>query len=67
VAMGVKGCVVEAVVDFVGEDEDVMLHAEVADSEELGVGEDFADGVVRGVYDDHARLRCYGGFEFGHI
>lgn len=34
---------------FVGEDEDVMFYAEVADGLKFGAGEDFADGVVAGL------------------
>lgn len=48
--------VVETVVDFVGEDYDVVFYAEFADCEEFLASEDFADGVVRGVDDDHLRL-----------
>jgi len=38
--------VVEAVVDFVGQDDDLVLYAEVGDLLEFGFGVDFADGVV---------------------
>lgn len=40
----------EAVVDFVGEDEDVVFYAEVADGLEFGFGKDFADGVMAGPF-----------------
>lgn len=43
-----EGGIGEAVVDFVGEDEDVVFYAEVADGLELGFGEYFTDGVVAG-------------------
>ncbi|KAB8345847.1 hypothetical protein FH972_022902 [Carpinus fangiana] len=56
-----EGAVVEAVVDLVAEDEDVVLDAQVADGLQLGAREDLADGVVRRVEHDHARLGCDGG------
>ena len=40
-----------------------MLDAEGADCFEFGLGEDFADGVVGGVKDNHAGLGGYGVFE----
>ena len=62
-----EGDVVETVVDFVGEDEDFVLEAKVANGGEFGLGEDFADWVVGGVEDDHLSFGCDGGFEFGHV
>ncbi len=44
-----------------------MFEAEGADGGEFGFGEDFADGVVGGVEDDHFGLGGYGGFEFGEV
>lgn len=41
-----EGDVEQAVVDFVGQDDEVMLHAEVADALQFGSGEDFPDGVM---------------------
>lgn len=40
-----EGDVVEAIVDLVGQDDDVVLDAEVADALELLLAEDLADGV----------------------
>ena len=48
-----EGDVVEAVVDFVGDDEDGVGEAEGADAFEFGFREDFADGVVGRVEDEH--------------
>ena len=59
--------VVEAVVDFVAEDEDVVFYAEVADSLEFVAGEDFADGVVGRVEHDHAGAWRDGCFELGEV
>ena len=59
--------VVEAVVDFVREEDQAVLDAEVADGEEFLPREDLADGVVWGVDDDHARARGDGCLELGHI
>ena len=58
-----EGDVVKAVVDFVGEDENVVLDAEAADGFEFGFGEDFADGVVGGVEDNHAGFGVDGVFK----
>lgn len=41
-----EGDVVESVVDFVGEDDNVVLYGEGADAFEFFFGHDFADGVV---------------------
>lgn len=49
--------VVQAVVDFVGEDEDVVLDAQVANGLQFVAAEHFAHRVVRRVDDDHARAR----------
>ena len=38
--------VVQAVIDFIGEDQDFMLDAEGSDFLEFGGGEDFADGIM---------------------
>ncbi len=44
----------EVLVDFVGEEEEVVTDGEVADGFDLGVGEDFAGGVGGGVDEDGA-------------
>ena len=62
-----EGDVVEAVVDLVGEDQDAVFQAEVADAGEFGSGEYFADRVVGGVEDDHFGFGRDGGFEFGEV
>ena len=62
-----EGDVVQAVVDFVAEDYDVVFDAQVADGLALFFGEDFAHGVVRGVEHDHARAVGDGSFEFFHV
>jgi len=49
-----KRHVVQLVVDFVREDENVVLDAKVANGLELLAGEDLADRIVRCVDDDHA-------------
>jgi hypothetical protein len=41
-----KRNIVEAVVDFIREDDEVVLHSEVTDAFEFFVREDLADGVV---------------------
>lgn len=62
-----EGDEVEPVVDFIGEDEDFVFEAEVADVGELRFGKDFADRVMRRVEDDHLRGRRDGGLEFRHV
>ena len=54
---GIEGCDTgkrsvegEMLVDFVGEDDDVVASAQGTDGEELGRGEDFAEGVVAGLF-----------------
>ena len=59
--------VVEAIVDFVAEYEDVVFHAEISNRLELVAGEDFADGIVRRVEDDHASTWRDGCFELGEV
>lgn len=62
-----EGHVVQAVVDLVGEDEDVVLDAQVADGLEFVTAEDLADGVVRRVDDDHAGARRDLALELGEV
>jgi len=46
----------EVLVDFVGEEEEVVPLGELADRFELGAGEDFAGGVGGGVDEEGAGL-----------
>jgi len=62
-----EGHVVQLVVDFVGEDEDVVFDAEVADGLQLLAGEDLADRVVRCVDDDHAGALRDLAFQLLHV
>ena len=41
-----EGCVVEPVIDFVGENDDIVLHANVTDSLEFVSRKDFTDWIV---------------------
>lgn len=41
-----EGDIIKVVVDLVGEDEEVMLQADVADALEFWFCEDFSDGIV---------------------
>lgn len=59
--------VVELVVDFVREDEDVVLDAKVANGLELLAGEDLADRVVWCVDDDHASTLGNLAFQLLHV
>ena len=47
---GKRGIVGEMLVEFVGEDDDIVASAQGADGEEFGGGEDFAEGVVAGLF-----------------
>ncbi len=60
----VLGAVVqEVLVDFVGDDEEIVLDGEIGDDFKLGAGEDFAAGIGWGVDDDAAGTRGDGGAE----
>ncbi|KUI73778.1 hypothetical protein VM1G_11930 [Cytospora mali] len=62
-----EGHVVQPVVHLVGEDDDVVPEADVGDPLELPPGEDLADGVVRGVDDDHLGARRDGPLELVEV
>lgn len=62
-----EGDVVEAVVDLVGEDDDVVFDAQRADGLEFVLGKDLAERVVRGVEHDHARPVADAPFQFGKV
>ena len=53
----------EVLVDFVGEEEEIVPLGELADRFELGAGEDFAGGVGRGVDEEGAGAGGDGGSE----
>ncbi len=57
----------EAVVDFVGKDQDIIFYAEVTNCLEFGFGEDFADGVVWCIENDHTGFRVDRFFEGRHV
>ena len=46
----------EVLVDLVGQDEEILLHAELGKRGERGAGEDRSSRVVRSIDDDHGSL-----------
>ena len=62
-----KGDVIQAVVDFVGKDYNIVLHTKISDFLQLRLGKNFANWVVWSIEHDHLGLGGNSGFQLSKI